>query len=574
MSTSRREFLRVVLGASSAPFLFQLVACADDGTAPDQDTGLDPDTGIDPDAGGDTGADTVEDLPDTLPQYEYDGPIGPDSLFTHGVASGDPLTTAVIIWTRVTPEAEGDQEVWYEVSKDLAFTRRVSVGYITTGADADYTVKFDAEDLEAGRTYYYRFICQGVVSPVGRTRTAPTGDVSRLRFGVCSCSSYGHGYFHAYKGLAARNDLAAVLHLGDYIYEYGTGQYGVIREYEPANEIISLSDYRLRYAQYRRDENLAAVHRQHPIIAVWDDHETADNSYRDGAGNHSEGSEGAWVDRKAAAIQAYYEWMPIREREPGRVWRSFNYGNLADLIMLDTRLWGRDEEASRGNIEAFNDEERQLLGADQEEWLAQQLDTSTARWKVLGQQVMMGTYKNAPGLDANGGGDILNPDQWDGYRAARERVFRMIETTDPGSVIVLTGDIHSSWAHDLARDPNNPESYDRETQSGSLAVEFVTPAISSPGFPAFVADALAQQAIDTNPTCRWAQLSNRGYMVLDITPDRVQNDWYHYEDVVDPDATLFPEAFNAGFYTDWGTGFLKQAAGATEPIPDAPAIVE
>jgi alkaline phosphatase D len=566
MTTTRRSFLRRAALVSAQPLILNAAACADD-------------EGVD--AGGDAGMDAgdgsaVPDVfvrePDTLPQYEYDGEPGPETVFTHGVASGDPLQDAIILWTRVTPPEDGETEVWFEISYNIEFTQRAEVGYITTGPDQDYTVKYDVTALEPGTTYYYRFMYLGRTSPVGRTRTAPEGDVSQLRFGVCSCSSYAHGYFHAYRGLAERNDLDAIIHLGDYIYEYGTGQYGNIREYEPANEILSLADYRTRYAQYRRDENLAEMHRQHPIIAVWDDHEVADNSYRNGASNHQE-NEGDYTARKAVAYQAYVEWLPIREQEIGKIWRSFSYGNLLDLLMLDTRIWGRDEEAARGDIEAFNEPDRQLLGADQEAWLADKLGNSTARWKVLGQQVMVGNYKGFGALDADGGGDILNPDQWDGYRAARYRLFDSIESTDAGSVVILTGDIHSSWAHNIARDPNNEESYNADTFAGSIAVEYVVPAISSPGFPAVVSEALVTTAMDYNPTLQWAQLSNRGYVVLDITQDRVQGAWFHYEDVVNPDSTAFPELFAAAWATEYGTGFLVEDSAAAAPNDDAPELV-
>ncbi len=576
MKTTRRSFLHRAAIVSAQPLILQAAACADDDeTAVGSNADATSDTGGDAgmDAGDGSGmSDVVERGPDTLPQYEYEGELGPETVFTHGVASGDPLADAVILWTRVSPPDEGETEVWFEISYNLEFTQRVEVGYLSTGPDQDYTVKYDAGGLEPGTTYYYRFMYLGRTSPVGRTRTAPAGDVSRLRFGVCSCSSYAHGYFHAYRGLASRKDLDAVLHLGDYIYEYGTGQYGSVRTYEPSNEIVSLSDYRTRYAQYRRDENLAELHRQHPVIAVWDDHEITDNSWRDGANNHQP-NEGDYQARKAVAYQAYVEWMPIREQEEGKIWRALPYGDLVDLLMLDTRIWGRDEEASRGDIEAFNEPDRQLLGADQEAWLRERLETSTARWKILGQQVMVGNYKGFGALDADGGGDILNPDQWDGYRAARYRLFDSIESTDPGSVVVLTGDIHSSWAHNLARDPNNPDSYNPDTFAGSIAVEYVVPAISSPGFPAVVSEALVISAMDYNPTLQWAQLSNRGYLVLDITPERVQGDWYHYEDVVDPDRDAFPEFFAAAWATDYGTAFLVESTEPASTRDDAPELV-
>lgn len=576
MTFSRRELFRraLVLGLPSA-HAAALVACADDEDGP-RPPGADSGSDTGSDAGDDTSPDVDPDTDpeptlcdDTLPEYAHDGPVAPEDTFAHGVASGDPLPDAVILWTRVTVDREGPVEVWYEIATDPEFTCRVDAGWAQTDAELDHTVKIDVGGLAPGSAYWYRFFFEGRASVVGRTRTAPEGDVDRLRFAVCSCSSLGHGYFHAYRGIAERNDISAVLHLGDYIYEYGTNQYGTVRPYEPSHEILTLEDYRTRYAQYRRDADLQEVHRQHPFIAIWDDHETADNSWPGGAGNHDPATEGPWEDRKAAAIRAYKEWMPLRETEYGRVWRSFRYGNLLDLIMLDTRLWGRDEEAGRNDTDAHADPTRQLLGEDQEDWLREQLGESTARWKVLGQQVMVGTYRLSQWTNDEGGG-IFNPDQWDGYRGARKRLFEMIEETDPGSVVVLTGDIHSSWAFDLAYDPNDPTSYDPDTQEGSIAVEFVTPAISSPGFPRRAAAGAARQAQLSNPTLRWAELANRGYIVLDIDAERVESAWYHYEDVISPDPATYPEAFEAAWATLWGSGRLTRHQQPASPIVDAP----
>jgi alkaline phosphatase D len=280
--------------------------------------------------------------------------------------------------------------VRWQIARDGAFTDIARSGELTTDGDRDYTVKVDVTGLSPATTYYYRFIALGGSSPIGRTRTAPSGGVARLRFAVVSCSSYAHGFFHAYRSIAQRLDLDAVVHLGDYIYEYGSGQYGTARPYEPEHEILNLADYRARYAYYRKDPDLQAVHRQHPFIAVWDDHESANNAWVDGAENHTPGAEGKWADRKAAAAQAYAEWMPIRELEgPTKIYRSLRYGDLAELIMLDTRSWGREEQVPQSDSR-INDPNRQLLGQDQEAWLSERLRTSTAQWKLVGQQVMMG----------------------------------------------------------------------------------------------------------------------------------------------------------------------------------------
>ncbi len=570
MSFSRRQILRIAaVSGTVAPLA---AACSDDeGGDAVADTGSDTaDAGADSggDAGLDTGTDTgdatdVDDLgpPDDLPQYEHEGELGPETLFEHGVASGDPLPDAVILWTRVSPPTSGEQQVWYEISRDVEFTRRVAVGWITTDESVDYTVKIDVTALRPGTTYFYRFFAYGRQSPIGRTRTAPDGAVSRLRFAVTSCASGAHGYFLGYRALAQRADLDLIVQLGDYIYEYGTGEYGNVREYEPPNEILTLADYRLRYSWYRRDPDLQEVHRQHPFVNVWDDHESADNSWSGGASNHN-GGEGEWTDRISAARQVYAEWLPIREQPDGRIWRAFRYGDLVDLIMLDTRIWGRDEQVGGIGDTARFDEERQLLGADQEAWLFDQLRNATGRWKVLGQQVMMGQYKTVGAPNSEGGGAVFNIDQWDGYVAARERLFDVLRTEGVENLVVFTGDIHSSWAMELTSDPNNPDAYDPATSAGSLGVEFVTPAISSPGFPRGLGAGFAEAALLENPHLRYAELESRGYIVLDITPERVQGAFFHFEDVVAGDE---PEAPGAALSVADGTARLEFDDAAAEP---------
>lgn len=292
-----------------------------------------------------------------LPEYEWNGSTGPETLFEHGVASGDPLADAVIIWTRLSseespaepPESNDPLEVWWELSLDEEFTQRVAQGTLRAEPDRDFTAKVDVTGLVWGRYYYYRFFAQGRQSPVGRTRLAPKADeASQLRFGVCSCSNYGFGWFHGYRHMAARAELDAVLHLGDYFYEYGNGTFPSeseqLRPLQPTNETVTLEDYRTRFSWYRQDADLQECHRQHPFIVVWDDHETANNSWTGGAENHDEETEGPWEDRKAAGRQAFFEWIPIREdpeNNPGNeLYRTLKYG-----ISPTSSCWTR---ASRG----------------------------------------------------------------------------------------------------------------------------------------------------------------------------------------------------------------------------------
>jgi alkaline phosphatase D len=445
-----------------------------------------------------------------------------DSPFDHGVASGDPLPDAVILWTRVTTTAPSVDVKW-EISTSREFGGIDASGTVTTNAERDYTVKVDAKGLRPGTTYFYRFTADGKASPIGRTKTAPGGSLARLRLGVVSCSSLAHGYFHAYRHLATRLELDAIVHLGDYIYEYGDQEYGDVRKYEPPHEIISLADYRKRYGQYRRDTDLAAVHQQFPFITVWDDHETADNSWSGGAKNHA-ASEGDYAARRAAAARAYSEWMPIRDQDGGKIYRGLVFGDLVDLIMLDTRIIGRVEPIEKKTDAAYADATRQVLGTEQETWLGDRLKSSTAKWQVLGQQIVVASFPV-----------FFNGDAWDGYPGARERLNVMLETHASKNIVVLTGDIHMSFAFELPRDPKSPD-YDPTTGKGSLGVEFVVPGVTSPGFPDQLAN-VATGLVKDNPHLKYADANQRGYLVLDITPERVQSAWYHYTEVAEKQAT-------------------------------------
>jgi alkaline phosphatase D len=459
--------------------------------------------------------------PDALPRdagadAPSDAPFLDAVDFLHGVASGDPLADRVILWTRVTPRAGavGPVSVRWEVSAALDFATLVASGEFVTTAARDYTVKVDAAALPAGTTLYYRFAVGATRSPVGRTRTTPVGAVDRLRLAVVSCASLAHGYFHLYRELAERLDLDAVVHLGDYIYEYASGRYGSVRPYDPPTELVSLADYRRRHAQYKRDADVRAVHQQHPMIAVWDDHEFANNAWVDGAENHRPAAQGAWRDRKAAALRAYFEWMPIREQGDERIWRRFAFGDLADLVMLDARLWARPQQAPGGSP-ALDDPRRSLLGDAQERWFFEAVTTSAARWKLVGQQVRMAPLQPK-----------FNADTWEGYPAARARFLDTLARMRTRNVAVLTGDIHTSWAMDLARDPFDPRAYDPRTGEGSLAVELITPGVTSPGHPPEV-EAEIPGLIRQNPHLRYANASQRGYVLLDVTAERLQAEWFH-----------------------------------------------
>ncbi|MFN9808483.1 MAG: alkaline phosphatase D family protein [Deltaproteobacteria bacterium] len=547
---SRRDAMRGLFTVSAAA----LVGCGGSESGPDASTG--PDAPLPPDALGPADAGL-----DSGPRWDAGPP--PSGVFQHGVASGDPLPRSVILWTRVS-EQTGTVSVDWEVSGTPDFASVIATGTFETDASRDHTVKVEASGLAAATTYYYRFRAAGAVSTIGRTRTAPEGSVDRLRFAICSCASYAHGFFHGYRRIAERADLDAVIHLGDYIYEYGTGEYGDVRDYDPPTEIVSLEDYRRRYRHYRLDADLQEAHRQHPFVTVWDDHETTDNSWSGGAAT-PQPDEGDWNVRLGAASQAYREWMPFRETVEGgrlRLFRTLRYGDLVDLVMLDTRIWARDEQAMGPRDPAIADERRTLLGADQEAWLFEQLRNSTARWKVLCQQVMMAQLPV-----------FLNTDAWDGYPAQRERLLSFLADNPTGErddVLVLTGDIHSSWASDLTTAPLDPVTYDPREGRGSLAVEMVCPGISSPGAGRALEDVLRPRLAEEAPHIKYVNLWRRGYVVLDIDAARAQGAWFHLEDVTSLAGGT--ESFAAAWETRSGANRLRESDAPAAPRPDAPGL--
>ena len=491
---------------------------------------------------------------------------GENPAFKHGVASGDPLTDRVILWTRVTPEAEGPAPVRYRVAADPAMTDVRIDQQVITDATRDYTVKVDPAGLSPGTTYYYQFESGGVRSPVGRTRTAPAGALDRLRVAVASCADYSGGYFNAYRAIAARSDLNLVLHLGDYIYENGNTD--GVRPHEPPHELITLDDYRRRYAQYRMDADLQEAHRQHPFAVVWDDHEFANNASTAGAPDHDEALSGPWEARKQAALQAYREWLPIRmpdDGDPARIFRSLRYGDLADFVMLDTRIYDRSPFGGRPAGAETGDADRDMIGPRQRAFLEQELTRAGVQWRFLSQQVVFGQIKVVGLPNAAGEGIYLNGDQWDGYRAERSRVLDLIEDRAVSNVVVLTGDVHGSLALEIARDPNNPLAYNPLTSAGSLAVEFVaTSVVSQPGSGL---DGLVNTAAGalqaSNPHIRYSDLEQRGYLLLDIDRERVQGEWWYVDTTLEPNGGA--ESFGTAYRVRDGQARLEPADTPTEP---------
>ncbi|MFT6789443.1 MAG: alkaline phosphatase D [Pseudoalteromonas rhizosphaerae] len=473
--------------------------------------------------------------------------------FDHGVASGDPLSDSLILWTRVTPvdATTTSIKVQWQAATDPNFNNISHDGETLISATSDFTLKVDLQGLDANTTYYYRFISNGKASPVGTGKTLPTGSIDKVKFAVVSCANYPAGFFHVYGEIAKQTDLDAVLHLGDYIYEYGNGGYasedaallGRLLPEDNSDEIISLTDYRKRYAHYRSDSNLQAAHSNCAFITVWDDHEVTNDTWREGAENHNDG-EGEFNARKMHALQAYFEWMPIRNvADKERIYRRFEFGDLVSLYMLDTRVLARDEQLSYGDFDltsaqgqsdfvaAISSPTRALLGNEQLTWLTDGMTNSSSKWQVLGQQVLMTKMhlpfevlqllvslqvSQANGADTNAllaqasalftelaqiKGRILagdptvtdaerarvdttapyNLDAWDGYAYEREVLLGTAIATQK-NLVVLAGDTHNAWAGQLTTDASNPIA-----ASQNAGVEFATSSVSSPGLEEYLA---------------------------------------------------------------------------------------
>ncbi|WP_435864966.1 alkaline phosphatase D family protein [Streptomyces spectabilis] len=491
--------------------------------------------------------------------HAADGPA-----FLHGVASGDPLPDGVLLWTRVTPTPDAvpgsgkgpDVQVGWEVAEDKGFTRVVGRGTTTAKAASDHTVKADVRGLRQATTYYYRFSVEGgsaARSPVGRTRTAPAHDAAApgVRFGVVSCSNWEAGYFSSYRHLAARTELDAVLHLGDYLYEYATGGYastrGLVREHRPRHEIVTLADYRERHGVHKTDPDALAMHATHPVIAIWDDHEVANDTWSGGAENHQPETEGPWSARVAAAKQAYFEWMPVRPSTEGTVYRRLRFGKLADLHLLDLRSF-RSQQAKPGSG-AVDSPERTLTGRAQLDWLKAGLASSDAAWKLVGTSVMISpvafgslpAYLLAPLAELLGlpkEGLAVNTDQWDGYTHDRKELIGHLRDKGVKNTVFLTGDIHMAWANDV---PVTAATY---PSSPSAATEFVVTSVTSdnvddylkvaPHTLSLVGVAAVKAA---NRHVKWLDMDSHGYGVLDVTAERSQMDYYVVSDRKDPKAT-------------------------------------
>ncbi len=532
--------------------------------------------------------------------------VEPTAVFQYGVASGDPLPDGVVLWTRVTPSPDATPgsglgapttvrwTVAEGVTADGSLQRVVASGTVTTGAETDHTVKVDVRGLRPGRSYAYAFTAAGSSSPVGRTRTAPDPGAAneRLRFGMVSCSNYTGGFFSAYRHLAARDDLDFVLHLGDYIYEYGNGadRYGPEtlrgrREHDPAVEIVSLSDYRRRHAQYKADPDLATLHRRYAFVTTWDDHEVTNNTWRGGAENHQPDTEGPFVPRRNRSYQAYDEWMPIRLPQgrtdaETRIYRRLRFGTLADLTMLDLRQY-RDEQVANTDGAATDAPDRTMTGPAQQEFLEQGLAaTGSPAWRLFGNSVqimpvktpplpadlaaalavLQGAPKPIPTLPQSGFALLVDP--WDGYTANRRRVLEFALGQGVGDPVFLTGDIHSTWAADLPLDAGTYTG-SPTALSPSAGVEFVCTSVTADNLneitgtpPRTTSLALEEQIKLANRHIKEIEFDSHGYSVVEVTRQRIQFDTFFVSDREDPRAT---QTFYRGFASTKGSRTVVRA---------------
>lgn len=483
--------------------------------------------------------------------------------FAHGIASGDPLSDAVILWTRITPDNpnNGPVALLWEMALTNSFETLAATGTVTASAATNWTAKVDATDLTAGTQYYYRFRTGNLVSPIGKTRTLPQGHVDQARFAVVSCANWQHGFFNAYDLIARSGDFDAMLMLGDYLYEYPANKARasmakIGRVHAPADEIVTLDDYRMRHAQYRTDPNLQSVTALMPTIAIWDDHESANDSWMMGAENHQPDTEGDWAQRKAVALRAYYEWMPVRDPKPGRMrealFRSFEWGNLVTMAAIETRLFGRKEPIviddyfdmlrEEGGVEKFNtdilnDPNRDMLGEEQLDFVTETFKASKDKgvsWRLLANQVVMGKLQTpdlTPYIDEGGITAIekewtgirdfvelskyalpVYPDSWDGYPVARQKLYNALHAVGVDDMLVVTGDSHEFWANDLTMDDGT-----------KMGVEVGTTSITSETVGDFMGDAAADYALlltQTNKDVRYYNPLHHGYVDLTLTPQK------------------------------------------------------
>lgn len=497
-------------------------------------------------------------------------------IFEHAIASFDPSATSVLLWTRLS----GSTSAGWVLAADPGIREVVASGSAETGAERDFTVTVAVDGLQPATSYWYRFEAAGELSQVGRTRTLPAGPVSEFHLATVSCARYSVAPLTVYRALA-QAEVDLVLHLGDYIYE-DEGDKGP-RVHDPHRTALNLDDYRRRIAQIRRDPDAQALHLRHPMMTIWDDHDFADNAWLEGAKAH--GPElGPWTPRRDAAARAHREWLPSRTADPDPLitYRSVAIGDLAELILLDTRIAGRDCQASVEGAKDIADPGRSLLGEVQREWLGKRLADTSRPWALVASSVVVNpiplqlplgrvTRPLLPEGYVPVGERVLRDDQWDGYPAERERLMESIgaRSQQGARTVLLSGDVHSSWAFE---GPDGPD-------GAPATVEVTTPSVSSaplgrtrlPGLWRLL-DSSARQMDHV----RWAEITLRGFTVIRIRPDEITAAWWF----VDPyDTREEPAADCGAAFSTAGDGWPPEWVETPVPVfpagrlglPDSPA---
>jgi alkaline phosphatase D len=490
--------------------------------------------------------------------------------FTHCVASGEPGPDRVLLWTRYASADE--TALKWELAEDAEFSRVAAEGVTTASPANDCCARAWAKALKPGQWHFYRFIApDGEKSPVGRTKTLPVGKVDKFRIAVFSCSNYGFGWFNAYGHAAEAGDFDLVLHLGDYFYEYARGTYpdakeGLAERLLPVDEAVTLAGYRERFSTYRLDPDLQRLHQLYPVIAMWDDHEVANDAWKDGAENHQPETEGPYAVRKSVSEKVYREWLPVSED----YWAQYEIGKLATLFRLETRHVAREKpfdlvdlmKGKRGpELEAalvafrdgaWRDPARTLMGAEQEAWLAKSLKQSAKAgkpWQVLAQQIILGQFGFGKDLIAGMTKDIdpamrgrilaaarmqqsgipYAMDMWSGYPAARERLYQSALDAN-ANLLVLAGDSHNAWA------------FDHSYKSERVGVEMAGQSVTSPGYEHYLGwvkpEALAQDVMSASPTLKWCDTSQRGYLALELTPKAATGEYRFLATIRQKDTAL------------------------------------
>lgn len=499
-------------------------------------------------------------------------------VFQHGLASGDPEPTSVLLWTRVTShpgDTPGSGQgrattINWQVATDDSFQKIVRTGTVTATAQTDMTVKVIADQLEPYRRYAYRFVVasgpyQGQVSPTGWTQTAPADQqqLASFRIGLFSCANWEAGFFRPYQDAARRGDLDLIVHVGDYLYEYPSGFYGgtngqVVRPHEPREGCQTLAQYRIRYGHYHTDPMLQELHAAAPWVVTWDDHEFADDNWAEGAdGDFFVGTE-EYLPRKNAAAQAYLEWLPIRGTSPtqgGHIYRQLNFGPLFNLTMLDLRSY----RSQKALLQATDEPSRTMLGQEQYEWFMSTIKSAASRWNLVGNSVMM-TPMLIPAVDRDlfkpltklfglaQDGFPYNEDSWDGFTVERTRLLQELVAAGKRNTVFLTGDIHTSWG---AVVPVIPGKY---RPGDFAALEFITPSVTAANFDelkhqpenSLPSRAAAKAFTVANPYISYCDLDRHGYCVLEIRPEQIRCDWIYVQEKADPNSPMYLGAAMAG----------------------------